>query len=289
MIKIDREFDELDITLRELNTVPVLFVPNFGNIGDALIAAGTYQAFANHGINYVLPGQQTDDVHNLIYGGGGNLTGLYPEARKTIIQAKKDDLRVTILPHSIRNESMVINRLDSNDRIFCRDLDSLRWVGGRACSNIYLAPDMAFYLSAERVFSKRTLIVENSSAELLAQYDLISDIVRDYRAQTVGRVAYFLRRDGERKFGTINQVASLDPSNLIIANWEPDEVLLFTLFLLETCSDWDLIITDRLHIAIACALLKRPAMLLDNIYGKNASMMTTWHKLMPTVMMMQEI
>jgi hypothetical protein len=36
-------------------------------------------------------------------------------------------------------------------------------------------------------------------------------------------------------------------------------------------------------------LLPNTAKLLDNSYGKNASMMMTWHKLMPTVMMMQEI
>jgi len=289
MTNIDREFEDLDTAFRGLAGTPLLFVPNYGNIGDALIAAATYQAFDKHDIKFLLPSQQTEGLGDLIYGGGGNLTGRYPEARKKIAQAKKDGMRVTILPHTIRNESMVINRLDNDDRIFCRDLNSLRWAGGRACSNVFLAPDMAFYLSAEQVFSERSAILENSSVDLLAQYDLISEIVNEYRAQTSGRVAYFLRRDGERKYGSINRVPSLDPSNLVIANWEPDEVFLFTLFLLETCSDWDLVITDRLHIAIACSLLNRPAMLLDNSYGKNASMMMTWHKLMPTVMMMQEI
>lgn len=64
--------------LKERCQGEVLYIPNPGNAGDALIAAATYQVLDDLGINYLIKRHKDDmesDVSGrvVIYGGGGNL------------------------------------------------------------------------------------------------------------------------------------------------------------------------------------------------------------------------
>ncbi|MFT3733155.1 MAG: polysaccharide pyruvyl transferase family protein [Hyphomicrobium sp.] len=243
----------------------VLFIPNEGNVGDCLIFAATLSAFDKAGIAVEVV-DDTADFHDrtVFLGGGGNLVDIYRGMRETLEATRSNGARVVLLPHTIRGNIDLIQSLDDRFTIWCRELHSFEHVRKlRPDLDCRLGHDMAFHCDATEFladpdYRKRAqslletgLRDHNTSLERLSELPLVR-FMRTDREALSSRVETDL--DVSRAFG---RVADAETSK--IAAW----------CFLKTISVTQRVVTDRLHVAIACALLGKQCRLLDNSYNKN--------------------
>ena len=142
----------------------IIFVPNPGNCGDALIATGTVQAFRRAGVRYRPIGSDEDlSGKHVFLGGGGNLVPQYRDMRDLLEKVWKAE-RVILLPHTIRENIDLIAKLDSRFALFCRDLPSFNHVRHvNPTVSCILAHDMAFHLDVDGFLSDDALSKEAKS------------------------------------------------------------------------------------------------------------------------------
>lgn len=246
--------------LREIKAInDFTYIPNPGNLGDCLIANATYQFFAKHGIKY----HSVEDApcENIVYGGGGIwVEGLYSESYKPILEAFRKAKRVVILPSGFCNCPDLINELDNRFVVFCRDRDSLEYLRSfNTGAKLYLDHDMAFRTDG---------VIFESIIEINAQkMDLVKRIYQEL--SELGRIAYLLRTDSEKKYPAATQfdLSSSFESQAMGVN----DVKFASLLMLSSVDYFDAVVTDRLHIGIASALMGKEVFLLDNKYGKLSS------------------
>ena len=256
---------DLESFLNQFAGETVLFVPNEGNAGDCLIFASTLDALSKASINVEVVGKGADFRNRMVFlGGGGNLVGLYRGMRQTIEACRDQAARVILLPHTIRGNIDLIRSLDGRVTIWCRDVRSFEHVGASNPSlDCRLGHDMAFHCDAVRFLSDRKcnalgppmleagLERHRTSIEKLSRLPVVR-FMRTDREALSSRISTDL--DVSRAFGS---VADAETSKL--AAW----------CFLKTISAAKRVITDRLHVAIACALLHKECELIDNSYNKN--------------------
>jgi exopolysaccharide biosynthesis predicted pyruvyltransferase EpsI len=253
--------------LRALARRRVLYFPNPGNAGDSLIAAGTYQALRRCGIPLVLADLDSPvDGATLLLGGGGNLVPYYDHIATALARFHGRAARLVLLPHTIRGHEALLAQLDGSCTLLCRDrpsLDHLRAVNPRIDAR--LRHDMALHLDApgllaDPVLAARArpvwearLAAAGLSPALLSRPEGVSLLRLD--VETTAAAPW---SDG-------------DVSAIFMLGTGPEEAPIAAWCLLKSVSLAQRIVTDRLHVAIAAALLGVPCDLHDNIYGKNAA------------------
>lgn len=245
------EFGSLAESIREISDGRrIFYVSNPGNWGDALIRQGTLDFFTQYKI-YVkeIKFRKINNYHSLlssflyifsnsifIYGGGGALAGNYPRHFEKIVKVlSKFDGKFIILPSTFGP--------DANNQF--RSLRSKRkyfFSRDKAFSNKFLSGsmfchDMAFFLDPE-----------------------IIPATRD--------TGYFFRRDHESSGKTPICFSDHEaPENRDISA-EGNHFSSAKKFIAEVGS-YSEIFTDRLHVAIAGALMQRRVHLYQNSYYKN--------------------
>ncbi len=257
------------------------YYPNPGNAGDALIAQATFQLFEKNHVNYqwidhnsFVPQGQT-----VIYSGGGNLTRYYRVARDFLTTIHNDVERLIILPHTIEANAELLAALGPNVDIICRERTSYAHVLRHAKqANVYLADDMAFHLAIEPVFANAhfhrpwhrslplTLVLRGIYTHTFAQ--LLSYLrARDWMGRT--GILNAFRIDVERSpIGIpkdncdISEVASHGTHNELAVSSSAVQ-------LLRLVGDCNQLRTNRLHVAIAGALLGKEVWFYPNSYYKN--------------------
>jgi exopolysaccharide biosynthesis predicted pyruvyltransferase EpsI len=271
------EWSSLSRCLRDFaaRAEDLCYVPNFGNAGDALIASGTWQLFDTIGLRpRIVPVEGVSKGASAIYGGGGNLTPDYQSCARFLAQCMAVDVReVVVLPQTIRGHVELLHQLDERFTLVCRDLQSLNWCMSTArAARTMFSHDLALRLDV-RSLQRRckglvplavlitctrargfhrylrwrrytgsvqpvdgTLQVFRTDVEAVSRYrgDPLQDVSAAYRSEYLYRVEHdFVARD-----------------------------------LLNTIGRADTIVTNRLHIGIAGALLGKRVQLCDNSYGK---------------------
>jgi exopolysaccharide biosynthesis predicted pyruvyltransferase EpsI len=232
--KSTREFD-LKIFLRDFANTNVDFYRFPGNYGDSLIWHGTINLISslNITVNYV---DIDDDPLNevLLIDGGGNFVDYYSDILNFLL--KKPDVykKIIILPHTIFGKRQIeaLNIVKSDLTVFCREQISAKFVADNAKSKqVYLWHDCAFYNSFE-------LTNSIGSGSL-----------------------YALRTDTE-------SVLSSRPStneDISYNGWAKKPLDDF----LREIQNHEVIHTDRLHVGIAAAMLKKAVKIYPNSYYKN--------------------
>lgn len=278
-------------------SIQYIDVPMYMNIGDHLIAHGTFKFFENNGITLKRASgidwfrlSWIDDSDVLVFGGGGNFGDLYPKLHHARMRLVKEALvkgkTVIVLPQSLwyQNEEnrikdeMLVNA-HPNFHLFTRDIQSFG-IAKTISKNVYLTPDMAHHL-----------------------YDDLSAFSKDIKPTS--DVLYFLRKDKE-----------ISQSQLIAGkSYDWDDVLKMTDFAdgmyqtfkfykrlwrfhlsfidpklnlwrekswrlvltgAQLFSTSETIVTDRLHGMILAALLNRNVSILDNSYHKVSNYKNMW-------------
>ena len=281
----------------------VILWANTGNAGDALIRVATAQALQRAGVR-VLPPDTEARGRTVLIIGGGNLVPLYAEANDAIAGfAASGAERIVVLPHTIRGNPSSLGLLRPQDLVMCRDAPSCAAVTATGtAAEAVLAHDMAFHLDAAEILGDAALArlaepalaarVPTALRDPAALGDPAARLptalrdpaalgdpaarlptaLRDPAAlgDPSARDAVVLTRtDAER--GPFSPSGDLDASRAFAFGGGTAASLIGAWTLLTFVSRCPAIITDRLHVAIAAALLDVPCTLLPNSYDKNLS------------------
>lgn len=242
------KINEIDIYdfLKEYIDKEVILVPNPGNAGDYLILYSTILIFKKLNINFQFGGINNKYNKKIIfYGGGGNLIHLYSDCRNFIYNNYKHN-EIIILPHTICSNDDLLKKL-INTKIICRELVSYEYVYNTVNNKdiVFLCKDLALYMD--------------------------NDLLNNFKNNEGSGILNAFRKDIESKYkGRVKNNDDLSRT-LYKENINNDikiyENVVKNFFF--QISSYEIINTDRLHIAIAGFLLNKKVNLYSNSYYKN--------------------
>ena len=262
----------------------IYYRSNPGNAGDALIASGAYKLFDEAGLNYELINPINFDASGktIIYAGGGNLVGIYPEARDFFTQHHKKAKQLVLLPHTVTKNEDLLAELGSNVTLFARELVSLEHLKKNCTNaNVFLDHDLAFHLDVENILKQKEISIANAA---LAKFwfSLLNDnkariavpsprlMLQNTCFEAFHNNSHnnFFREDVEAK-NTTKHDKNSDLSKIYEYGTNNRQLTDYTtLRLLKFINRFDSINTDRLHICIAAALLGKKVIFSPNSYFK---------------------
>ncbi len=267
--------------LKRFEGKQVVYWPNPGNAGDSLIATGTLHALEKSNVEYRLWEVGTDIAGcDVLLAGGGNLVPIYSQMKPALERFLGRAKTITILPHTIRGNTELLGLLDASCTVCCRDkvsYDHVRKFSPRA--EVLQAHDMAFHCDVDRIFQNAALekTMEPVLAKILATAGL--SLARIGELPSVD----FLRTDRE---STVRwPQTDADISWLFAFGTVPGKAIAAAWCLLKVIRAARHINTDRLHVAIGCALTGTPCTLRDNSYGKNGQVFDHSLRAFPNVRM----
>ncbi|MEH2492849.1 polysaccharide pyruvyl transferase family protein [Bradyrhizobium sp. AZCC 2230] len=265
---------DIENVLRSVRGKQVVFLPNPGNAGDSFIAHATYQLFQKIGLDYEMGDPQRIYANRVvILGGGGNLVEPYKDVANVIDRNVDRVHQLIILPHTIRSHIDVVSRLKANCVVFCREMPTYRFVKEAApAADVLLGHDMALScdLPATRELGSRDVRTTTSPSLLLRN---LKRVVRSslYHMKWLdsGKTLNSIRLDMERTSIPV-PVHNIDLSAAFAADdMSPQSSLHATYFMLRFIDRFNVVRTNRLHVAIMSALLQKAVHMSDNSYGKN--------------------
>lgn len=265
--------------LRELAAESdIVYCPNGGNAGDAMIASATYDLFAETGVSFTLfdPEHFDPKGKTLVYGGGGNLVPLYPSARTFIERYHRSVRRLIVLPQTIQGHEDLLAGLGANVDLLTRETVSYDYVK-RVTSGprVFLADDLALSLCPSTYLVKqegwlRLIRKQKNRLYRKAKWGVI--LAREYCRRkcspAAGEVLQAFRIDKERTRKTLPW-SNVDVSRLLKnKNLSPVQAACTTQMLLRFIDNYQEVQTDRIHVAIAAALLGKQVKMYANNYYK---------------------
>jgi hypothetical protein len=222
------------------------FVPNPGNIGDALINISCYRYLTGRFRKVVVTSWRDEPAaaHVFVAGGGNLIEEFYGDMADFLAGVARTK-RLYLFPSSIKGYDRLLAALSGRARILCREatsFDHVREHLGDADSA--LGHDAAF-----------------------AMADRLRAAFRDRISVMPRRSARFYRLDVERK---IAEPGDGDLMAQESGDWvDPAEAERAVLTVVPAILSCGRIYTDRLHCAILSAMLGRYVVLRPNSYFKN--------------------
>jgi exopolysaccharide biosynthesis predicted pyruvyltransferase EpsI len=246
----------------------VFFLPNPGNGGDAFINVGFFDLARSLGVEYTVTDGSTelsgDDV--LILAGGGNLVPEYPHMAAMLRRYAPVVGRLIVLPQSVRGHEDVLRALGPNVHLFVREhvsLDYCRQVGGQA--HVVFDNDMAFHADIEALRRRRGWAGFRLTRANVARVILLGWLA--LRAHGTRTLLAF-RTDREAPSGSKARLRN-DVSKLSTFGTATVAQCYFSASrFIRAIDRYQRVETDRLHVAIAGALLGKEVVLHDNSYWK---------------------
>jgi len=270
------DWDNLHSVLAGLkNEGTIRFIPNPGNAGDGLIAAAAWQLFDRLGLLSSITVDANITAGDIVvFGGGGNFIPAYNQARNVIEKSLRQNVsKFILLPHSIRGNEDILQKLDKRFYLFCREKESFEHAQKYATNaNVFLTHDLVFGLDLVQL--NQRLNINWLRLQLLLHPRLLKAYLKWRQAllkikpKSDGTMT-LMRVDVEAK------QADKYPSELDISSKHSSyysqrfEADLIAREFLATLDQADHIISDRLHVSIASALLGKKLTMFDNSYGKN--------------------
>jgi len=229
----------------------IQYVANPGNAGDSLIALGTLQLMDSLGLRVKIRGLTEPFGKNdrVFYGGGGNFVPYYSQCREFILRNSHVQ-QLVLLPHTVDEQSDVLKQIGPNVVLFARERCSFQHITQhmRYPENARIDHDLAFAIGPTTIHSLITPEMQLRGANLNA-----------------------FRTDNEATGALIpadNKDLSL--SCITTGNTQTLEGILNTSRnLFNALAPFEKVQTNRLHVAIASALLGKETILRNNIYFKN--------------------
>lgn len=286
------EIDLSDYFSRFKKDETVYLYPNPGNAGDALIAMGTIHLFNQINLNYKIVNdkKQFDPSDKIIlYSGGGNLVKYYKNARNFIEKHHKKIKKLIILPHTINAHEDMLSKLGENVDIIAREKHSFNFLKKYTTKcNIFLSHDMVFYMNKESILEykipslcsilfKKILFKMTHNPDIKTipspKVLLISKIFEFkaylYRITHNKKQLQCFRIDPEKTDITIPK-NNIDLSEVYKLGTGYLSLIYYSAFkILKFIQKYDEVQTNRLHIAIAGAILGKKTHLYPNSYFKN--------------------
>jgi exopolysaccharide biosynthesis predicted pyruvyltransferase EpsI len=226
----------------------IAFVPNPGNIGDAVInlACWRYLKSKFSHVEICTPKKLPTGEYVFVGGGGNFVEPLYRDT-SSLVQRLESHQRIFIFPSTVYGHSQILKSIANRTRIICRENVSLQFVlNHMAAENVYLGHDAGFALAAWLRTKYADKITRGSKLN-----------------------AKLFRSDRER---ALSEEGGLDIMGQHYSDWE-DMALAesVTHLAAKYILGFGKIHTDRLHCAILAAVLGRETILYPNSYFKNAA------------------
>jgi exopolysaccharide biosynthesis predicted pyruvyltransferase EpsI len=265
----------------------IFFLPNPGNAGDSLIAAATFQFFEKHNIAYeIVTNNQFDSKGKIIvYGGGGNFGGINSRVAHFIKMHHLRAKKFILLPHTLFGAEQLLTELGSNVHLICREQVSYQHaLTHTSGARVYLHNDMVINCDVNAILAQSVdvSISKHVIKEVFRRIRGINDY--DYgislrcvlhywlyqtkqlfKPQTTSNILNAFRVDVEKTDIKIPE-DNLDISDLFeLSSCQVDLALLATQKFLTYINQFEVINTNRLHVAIAATLLGKQV----NLYGNN--------------------
>lgn len=277
----------------------LLNTPDHINIGDQLIWQGEMDFLRSKGITpfYITSSfnfdwrELSDDTQILLHGGGnfGDIWEFYQDFRLQIIKKYRKN-KIFIFPQSVEYNNKEKMRHDAaifsshkNLVICARDIFSYELLKENFDNTILLVPDMAFCSDYARLRNEteKTLLLKRKDREIQRNidYDQFKEFdIRDWPSFD-NSIFNFIHRVHEK----LNRMFAC----YFVKNKNGDTTFGFGVLRdkeylinkgVEFISEYDLVITTRLHGHILSLLLGIPSIMIDNNYGKNSRFYNTWLK-----------
>ena len=254
------------------------YLPNQGNLGDCLIAAATYNLFDKIGLNYQILNKIPQKKFTLIYGGGGLWTNDYQKNYQKILNIfkSKNLEKCIILPSSFNMCDDLLEILDERFIVYAREERSFNYLKNSSVkSEIYLADDMvinADISELQRGVKNKYFVSKNifENIKIYRKFYLKIDkqIRKAFKKYDSFKIGYFLRDDVEKTIDN-KPYNNFDLSNCKSDFWINKKLTYAVAkIFIDTIDKFEIIVTDRLHIAICAILLNKRVYLIDNSYGK---------------------
>ncbi len=241
--------------IRELKKLEKFsYIPNRGNLGDMLIAAATYSFFKKNKLKYSEYNKYGENAKSIVYGGGGLWTADYENEWLEILPIFERANNILILPSSFNNVPKFVDILDERFVIFCREKKSYEYlIKQNTKAKIFLDVDMAFRLEH---FPKR-VVLSSKGRKLLKKIFW----------KKIHKKAYLMRKDRESLGDYISDIdiSSISGGGMNITK---DWAYFCAGMMLYLINFADVVVTDRLHVAISAFLLNKEVYILDNSNGK---------------------
>ena len=264
------DFTALATCLQSFGDEEIIFVPNPGNAGDALIGLGTFQFFDRIGLRYRL-GEVGDTFPGkvVIYAGGGALIDAYPGSDRFFRRNHPVCKALVLLPHTVRAYPDLLAAMDERCILFAREAESHAYLT-RHCTRaqVRLCHDMAFFLSPASIRAERWSLAHLRKHGLLAPW-LRMVIKFGLLAKIRSATLSIVRTDVEK---TALAVPSRNYDLSVFFNSDDKTrpgCANTAKVLSHVFSAYRQIETNRLHMAILGALLGKTVRMFDNSYGKN--------------------
>lgn len=281
-----------NLTVRQLlaslpKNTAIYYRANPGNGGDSLIATGAYKLFREYNltIQLVNPDSFNADGKIVIYAGGGNLVGIYPEARDFFYKHHKTAARLILLPHTVNKNKDLLAELGNNVTIFAREKISYEYLKKYAPkSNIYIDHDLAFHLDVHEIINQPQInfmtalvlkIFYKSTNNINStKIPSVTKMTQNYLHELIhlklkNRDIANCFRDDVEKIKTSLPKNNTDLSTIYEYSTRNEDITFYaTQRLLKYIDNFKKIRTDRLHICIAAALLGKEVEFYPNSYYK---------------------
>lgn len=315
MIELKQKLSFINNFIIDKNDVILVDYPLHHNVGDLIIFLGELEYFQENNINVKthLSTYNTDisflkkNISNnttIICHGGGNFGDLYPvhqNLRESLIKQFPNN-RIIVLPQTayFSNES---NKLKSQ-KIFNKHKDVIMFARDQETLNIFndfsdhafLMPDMAhalyqkipitknkqkkaLYFLRKDIEKDESQISFEKSLREIQSYDW-NDLLTS-KDKLYANLIYKLARLNKKIFKS----SYID--KIIFILWKKHSKFLVKKFSLYF-SDFELVITSRLHGHILSCLVDTPSKLIDNSYGKNSGYYDLWTKQLPMTSLIEE-
>ena len=254
---------------------PIIYYPNSGNAGDALINHGTYNYFNAINLDYRMASAGKDAKGcRFLYGGGGALTPEY-KTFDNFVKSCSEGNDLIILPHSVSVDLTPYLSKFKSITVFAREqktFDSVSKMEGIDCQ---LCPDMAFMSDTKALLGRFPLGV------------IAEAITHPQRAAFFRVIKHILGRKlrpGKRKAEPLVNCfrTDVESTGRPIPAFNRDitgffhteskserEAFLMSSLVLKFLNSYSSVKTDRLHVSISCSLLHIPVELEENSYWKN--------------------
>ncbi|WII83773.1 polysaccharide pyruvyl transferase family protein [Klebsiella pasteurii] len=301
MITLKNKLSEISEFILDKNDVIFLDYPTYHNVGDLLIFEGTLQFFKDHHISVKLFRSAKDYDYaeviklltpktTIICQGGGNFGDIYSTHQnlRELVVSQFPNNRVIVLPQTAYysdvnklNESRDIFKKHRDLYLFARDQQTLN-IFKQFTSNAFLSPDMAHALyrniakstqkNNDTLFFLRVDCEVNSSQSSLSLPE--GAIVKDWQ-DFVNRKDIYIRKFVGYLFTISNRLDLKFTKNFAYYLWRKHcEHLVSRSFIYF--SQFDNIITSRMHGHILACLVDVPNKVIDNSYGKNSGYFNQW-------------
>lgn len=232
------------------------YIANPGNMGDMMIAKATYDFLDDNGFDYeVYEYQSGRTLDTVVYGGGGIwVKDLYLNSDE-YLEIFKRAKRIVILPSSVFECKRLIDVMDKRFTVFAREKQTYDYlVAQNTGAEIILDHDMALRL-------KETCVM----GPLDVHYKRVWNKIR-HKLPKRQRYAIFARTDVEKSSKLKSDLdLSSCTGSLTMTKAEADAG---TKLMMASVVGYKKIVTDRLHVGIAAALMGRQLQWHDNSYGK---------------------